>query len=116
MSNLSTIEKYTNEHNKECWRGFELNTEFNPDLFHKPEYQFDANESFALHTNLGTLTVLDRETGFSFIQRDVESGFRDADGKFWLASGDQDVRKSGAKTLGEAIKWVKSRANNCVGV
>lgn len=63
--------------------------------------------------NLGSLTVLDRMTGFGY--RDVETGFRDKDGKFWLASGNYDVRHSGSKTLGDAIEWIKRNANTCVG-
>lgn len=38
-----------------------------------------------------------------------------AEGKFWLASGNNDVRYSGAETVGEAIEWVKEQANNCRG-
>ena len=41
------------------------------------------------------------------------AGSETLNGDFWLASGMQDVRQSGAKTLGEAIDWVKSRANTC---
>ena len=73
----------------------------------------DGDTQIALHTNLGSLTVLDRLTGFGW--RDVETGYRDTNGEFWLASGNQDVMMSGVKTIGEAIKWVKERANTCVG-
>lgn len=106
------MEKYTNESGKECYRGATESTPFDRTLFHRPAYQFESDRSWALHTNLGSLTVLDRMTGFGY--RDVESGFRSPDGKFWLASGDLDVRYSGATTLGEAIAWVKSKANNCI--
>lgn len=107
------MEKYINEHNKECYKGVDMDTEFSCDLFHMPKYQHEGDESFAFHSNLGSLTVVDRMTGFGF--RDTESGFRDKDGNFWLASGMYDVRDSGCLTVGEAIEWVKSRANTCVG-
>jgi hypothetical protein len=75
-------------------------------------HAIDGDQQFALHTNIGSLTVLDRLTGFGW--RDIETGFRDKNGKFWLASGGFDVRQSGCKTIGEAIQWVKDRANTCV--
>lgn len=108
------MEKYINEAEKECYRGVTTETPFSVNLFHKPEWQggSDGDENFALHTNLGSLTVLDRMTGFGY--RDIETGFRDNDNNFWLASGDMDVRQSECSTIGEAIEWVKKRANNCV--
>lgn len=66
--------------------------------------------------NGNRLTVLRRTTGFSFGSVDVESGFRDADGKFWLASGMCDVRLAPeVKTVADAIEWVKAHSNNCKG-
>ena len=108
------MEKYINESDKEAYRNVELSSLFSSDLFHKPKRQFEDDESFALHTNLGSLTVVDRLTGFIGYVRDTESGFRDVDGNFWLASGMLDVRKSECKTIGEAIEWVKTNANTCV--
>ena len=61
------------------------------------------------------LTVLDRMTGFDW-GRDIETGFRDSAGKFWLASCHKDIRTHPELTIAEAIEWVKERANNCVGV
>lgn len=62
------------------------------------------------------LTVLRRTTGFSFGSVDVESGFRDAEGKFWLASGMCDVRLAPeVKTVADAIEWVKAHSNTCNG-
>ena len=61
------------------------------------------------------LTVLDRMTGFYF-GRDIETGYRDINGKFWLASGMKDIRDYPSFTLKEAIEWVKCYANNCVGI
>ncbi len=110
------MKKYINEFDKECYKGVRLSSRFSADLFHMPEYQgCDEDKHWALHTNHGSLTVVDRMTGFG--HRDIETGFRDTDKNgrnFWLASGDCDVRDSGCKTIGEAIDWVKERANTCV--
>ena len=109
------MERYINESNKPAYRGVTAETEFSSDLFHKPEYQGigEDDETFAFHSEMGSLTVVDRMTGFGF--RDIEAGYRSPEGKFWLASGGNDVRRSGCKTVGEAIEWVKTRANNCKG-
>ena len=88
-----------------------FDTPFNPAQFQRVPGQYPLeNQQWALHTDIGSLTVLDRMTGFGY--RDVETGFRDPANNFWLASGDQDVRFSGAATLGEAIAWVKERATS----
>lgn len=106
------MEKYINQHGKECYRNATFESVFSGELFHEvPRWEDDYQ--FALHTNLGSLTVLDRMTGFGW--RDIEAGYRDPEGKFWLASGGFDVRDSESKTIGEAIAWVKERANNCIG-
>jgi hypothetical protein len=60
------------------------------------------------------ITVLDRMTGWGGGTRDVETGYTDKDGKFWLASGGFDIRHSEAKTIGEAIALIKENANTCV--
>ena len=111
---VTSMEKYTNEHGKECFRGVEPHTHINVDDFHSVPNQLEGDSQWALHTNLGSLTVLHRLTGFGFW--DTETGYRDTDRKFWLASGDCDVRYSGVKTMQEMIDWVKERANTCVGV
>lgn len=108
------MKKYINMFNKECYHGVDQCSPFSGELFHMPKYQYEDDKSYALHTNLGSLTVLDRVTGFIGSPRDIETGYRDKNGNFWLASGGYDVRKSGCKTMGEAIKWVKDRANTCV--
>lgn len=59
------------------------------------------------------ITVLDRMTGFGY--RDTETGYRDEEGKFWLASGGYDVRDCPEFTIQEAIAFVKHFANTCVG-
>ncbi len=110
------MEKYINEFNKECYKGVKLESEFTADLFHYPEWQPSGNGEYSLafHSDFGSLTVLSRMTGFGWM--DIETGYRDKDGLFWLASGNYDVRKSKCKTVGEAIEWVKKYANSCVGV
>jgi len=100
------------KYGQEYYENVSMTTPFKDLKFHEvqmvsPDYQV------ALHTNLGTLTVLDRLTGFGY--RDIETGYRSPDGKFWLASGGYDVRKSGAETFFEAISWVKDHANTCKG-
>lgn len=77
----------------------------------------DTNTLFTLFLeDGGRITVLDRETGFGFGTRDTETGYKDSDGKFWLASGMCDVRRYCADmTVAEAVEWVKRNANTCVG-
>jgi len=91
-------------------------TPFDPSNFEDVDmsWSHSSDTQTAWHTHLGSLTVLDRMTGFGHGVRDTETGFRCPEGDFWLASGNIDVRLSGAKTLGEAIQWVKDFANNCV--
>jgi hypothetical protein len=61
------------------------------------------------------LTVLLRKTGFTESPFDVETGYRSAEDKFWLASGRKDVRMQEGLTIQEAIDWVKANANTCKG-
>ena len=106
--------KTINEHGKEVWAECDADSSFSADMFYEVDMsRREDDQQFALHTDLGSLTVLDRMTGFGW--RDIETGYRAKDGKFWLASGGYDVRESGAETLGAAIEWVKQNANNCVG-
>ena len=114
------IEKYTNEHGKECYSGVTEYTKFDNSMFHEvimSSWSFasehEKNLQWALHTNLGSITVLNRMTGFGF--RDIETGFRDPDGKFWLASGNFDIRLHFPETIGDAIQKIKQYANNCQG-
>jgi len=114
-------ELYTNDHDKPVYRNVELSTPMSELEFQEvPASTYDLEMGrrhrdfqVALHTNLGSLTVLDRMTGFGW--RDIETGYRDMEGKFWLASGGYDVRDSWAITFEEAVNWVKQNANNCKG-
>ena len=110
------MNKVISKTGKPCYVDVTLESKFSADNFHEVpmlDIGEDSDKQWALHTNLGSLTVLDRMTGVGW--RDIETGFRDTEGKFWLASGLKDVRTSGSRTIGEAIEWVKAYANNCVG-
>lgn len=72
----------------------------------------DEDTIYRLSCQLGSITVLDRMTGFG--HRDVETGFTDLEGKFWLASGDLDVREADHNSIEGAIQWIKDNANTCV--
>jgi hypothetical protein len=108
---VNEMVKYTNDYGKECWKEATMDSEFSAGMFYEVPDMLDDDQQWALHTDIGSLTVLDRMTGFGY--RDIETGYRDMDGKFWLASGGYDVRRSGAETLGAAIEWVKRNANTC---
>jgi hypothetical protein len=112
---MSDPEKYVNQWGKECWKGVTCDTPLDAAMFHtivSNEGSWDEKISQVMHTNLGSITVLDRLTGFG--HRDTETGYRDVDGYFWLASGMCDVLQSECKTIGEAIEWVKHNANTCI--
>lgn len=68
---------------------------------------------YAAKGEWGKFTVMDRMTGFGW--RDVETGYHDNDGKFWLATGNFDVRQFPELTVEEAIQKTKENANTCVG-
>jgi hypothetical protein len=70
---------------------------------------------FFAHTDLGRFSVLDRLTGYGFGIRDIETGYRDLDGKFWLASNGFDIRDDELLTIKQAIAKVKKYANTCSG-
>lgn len=119
------MELTTNEHGKPFWIEVQLEDSFSGDLFHNVPHSKHAIEiacelngeldnQLAFHSNLGSITVLDRMTGFSF-GRDTETGYRDMDGKFWLASGMFNILTKDVKTIGEAISLIKANANNCKG-
>ncbi len=62
------------------------------------------------------ITVLDRLTGYSGGRRDIESGYIDKDGKFWLASGQFDIRAFDDLSVADAIDKIKVNANTCRGI
>lgn len=61
------------------------------------------------------ITVLDRETGFDWCRRDIETGYGDLEGKFWLVSGNFDIRNYPDLDISDAIELIKSNANICRG-
>ena len=98
-------------------------TEFSQALFHRVTehifaddvhvFEDKADEQFAAHCSPGSITILNRMTGFDW--RDIETGYRAPDGKFWLASGNFDIREMNCQTFGEAIACIKANANTCMG-
>ena len=111
--------KSKNEHGKEVWTGASLDTQLTKENFHKVDMvaicEFrEPDVQMAFHCELGSITVLDRMTGFSF-GRDTETGYRDANGKFWLASGMFNIIDHLPMSIGDAINLIKDNANSCVG-
>ena len=106
------MNRYINEHGKECYENVTPESPFSGELFHEVKEVTGEEKHFAFHSNLGSLTVLDRMTGFGW--RDIESGYRSKTDDFWLATGNIDIRESGCMTVGEAIDYVKAQANTCV--
>lgn len=63
----------------------------------------------------GRITVLDCMTGYGYGIRDIESGYRDEKGLFWLASGRFDITRRHNITVAEAIQIIKENSNTCTG-
>lgn len=107
------MRKVISDKGQERLEGCKFDSPFSAEIFHNVPmpYADEGDTQYALHTDIGSLTVLNRMTGFGW--HDIETGYRDMDGKFWLASGGYDVRNSECETLGDAITWVKQRANTC---
>jgi hypothetical protein len=63
----------------------------------------------------GKITVLDRMTGYGNGIRDIETGYRNPQGLFWLASGGCDARSLNGTTYEDVIVWVQKNANTCIG-
>ena len=74
---------------------------------------YNEDAQWAHHAEWGSITILDRMTGFGW--RDVETGFRDPYGRFWLASGNFSIRAYPELTVKEAIQKIKENANTCIG-
>lgn len=68
----------------------------------------------AHHASWGSITVVDRMTGFGW--RDVETGFCDPDGLFWLATGDFDITDFPDLSISEAIELIQRNANTCIAM
>ena len=76
--------------------------------------QGTTNHQWAYHGDEGSITVLDRLTGFGY--RDTETGYRSKDGEFWLASGSFDIRDFPSLEIEDAIQFIKDNANLCKGL
>ena len=78
---------------------------------------FSDNTLFSAKTEYGTITVLERLTGWEEGNiRDIETGFLDLENKFWLPSGNFDIRNYSELTIEYAISFIKDNANVCVGI
>lgn len=64
----------------------------------------------------GQITVLDISTSYNGGVRDFETGYRDENDNFWLASGKFDIREFQDITILQAIKKIKENANTCIPV
>ena len=73
------------------------------------------NILYAYNFNGQRITVLDRLTGYGYGVRDIETGYRDEDNNFWLASGGFDIRDYPELSREEAILKIKQNANTCIG-
>lgn len=112
----------TNKYDKPFWVCVKSDSKLTSEHFHEVDMSSKFLEKFgkkpdvqqAFHCNLGSITVLDRMTGFSF-GRDTETGFHDVDGKFWLASGMFDIRDYLPLSFSDAVSLIKQNANNCIG-
>lgn len=67
--------------------------------------------------DFGIISILDRLTGWGEGNiRDIETGYRSKDNKFWLASGNFDIRNYPDMSIEEAIHEIKNNANTCIGI
>lgn len=98
------------------YKGVLLTDTFSNNMLHPFRYNPPDQTGVAFHSNLGSITVLDRLTGYGGGVRDVESGYRSEEGLFWLASGGVDIRSMEGCTIGEVIQYIKDNANTCIGV
>lgn len=80
------------------------------------EYKTEEDTLFSWYGEGGhRITVLDRLTGYGYNIRDIETGYKDPEGRFWLVSGDFDIRAFPGLTAEEAIQKIKENANTCRG-
>lgn len=62
------------------------------------------------------ISILNRVTGFAWGARDTETGLRDTNGNFWLASGNFDIRDylHRCETEDDVMAMIRNNANTCV--
>jgi len=75
------------------------------------EYNPERDVLYGFNSEHGRITVLDRETGYVYGVRDIETGYRDKNNKFCLASCMFDIRDYPELTIQEAIELIKKRSN-----
>ena len=63
--------------------------------------------------SFGIISVLNKKTIYDNGLRDVETGYADSEGGFWLASGMFDIREYPELSIPEAIELIKKNANTC---
>jgi len=85
--------------------------------FIKTMYNNDDDILWTHKSDYGIISILDRLTrGGKGNIRDIETGYKDTDNKFWLVSGNFDIRRYGDLSISEAIDKIKQNANTCVGI
>lgn len=73
----------------------------------------EGNILYTADITTGRITVLDRLTGFGDGDiRDIESGFTDRIGGFWLVSGGFDIRTHKDLSVEDAVSLIKESANH----
>lgn len=83
--------------------------------FKEGKYSTDEDKSWFLNIpSIGTISVVNRMTGFLGYGRDTETGFTDTDGAFWLVSYQHfDIREYADISIVKAIQLIKKRSNVC---
>ena len=71
---------------------------------------YDRGTLYTTDIDSGRITVLDRTTGFGY--RNIETGYKDKDRWFWLASGNFDIREYPQYSIEEAIELIKVNATS----
>ena len=102
----------------EMWKGVKGDEILSRKFFYEVDMSYsDTDTQKAFHSReFGSITILDRMTGYGGGVRDVETGYKDLDGNFWLASGGFNILEiAKGKTIGDAIDLIKSNANTCIG-
>lgn len=83
------------------------------DLEFKECYRCGDYLSRVVLDDKSVITVLDRGAGYKSNKGGVETGYRDPEGNFWLASGMFNIREYSELTIPEAIELIKQNANVC---
>jgi hypothetical protein len=72
----------------------------------------ESDVLYAVNLEDGSMiTVLDRETGYCYGIRDIETGYRDSNKKFCLASCGFDIREYFDLSVNDAIELIKKESN-----